>query len=259
MSKLLRLNIILFFCVAFLNAGSFCVYSQNISAEDLLSETFDTEISMDSIQIDTSQITPVQFKDLKEKYNSDEFIYERNIEKSGWWTRFKQWLQDLFQIKNTAQSSDTMDLILTIFYVLIFIAVVYFIAKAIVNKEGSWVFGKASAKNIIPVLDLESDIEEADLKKLIKESEKNNNYRLAIRYYYLWLIKSLTAAEIIEFDVEKTNSDYQNEIASKELREKFTYTSYLYNYIWYGEFDVDHDQFEKAKKAFNQFLKSIKA
>ena len=231
----------------------------SVLRQNLLIEDNKEGIFMDSIQIDTSQITPIQLIDLKEKYNSEDFIYERNIEKSGWWTRFKQWLQDLFQVENNSKSSVTMDLILKIFYVFIFIAVVYFIAKAIINKEGVWIFGKSSAKNIIPVLDLESDIEEADLKKLIKDSEKNNNYRLAIRYYYLWLIKSLTAAEIIEFDVEKTNSDYQNEIVSEELQAKFAYTSYLYNYIWYGEFDVDQDQFTKAKNAFNQFLKSIKA
>ena len=259
MDRVLRFHMILCFLYAILIASSATVYSQNTVAEELLLSIKSDATNIDSIQVDTTSITLVEFSDLKEKYNSEEFIYEKNIEKSGWWNRFKQWLQDFFEIKNTAQSSNTMDWFLNIFYVLIFIAVVYFIAKAIINKEGTWVFGKSSAKNIIPVLDLESNIHETDFKKLIKKSEKDNNYRLAIRYYYLWLIKSLTLAEIIEYDVEKTNSDYHNEISSKEIQAEFSYTSYLYNYIWYGEFDVDQDQFEKAKRAFKQFLSSIKA
>jgi hypothetical protein len=127
------------------------------------------------------------------------------------------------------------------------------------NDEGSWVFGKSSDKNIIPVTDIENNIHITNFKSLIEEAEKNNNYRLAIRYYYLWLLKSLTENEIIEYDVEKTNSDYKNEITSKNIKEEFSYTSYLYNYIWYGEFNVDETQFNKAKHAFINFLKAIKA
>ena len=127
------------------------------------------------------------------------------------------------------------------------------------NDEGKWVFGKSSDKNIIPVTDVENNIHVADFKQLITEAEKDNNYRLAIRYYYLWLLKGLTSAELIEYDVEKTNSDYFNEIASKSIKDEFSYTSYLYNYIWYGEFDVNEQQFNKAKMAFVKFLNLIKA
>ena len=133
----------------------------------------------------------------------------------------------------------------------------FFIVKAIINKEGKWVFGKSSDKSIIPVTDIENNIYEADFKSLIASAEGENNYRLAIRYYYLWLLKNLSQSEIIEYDVEKTNSDYYYEINSDELKKEFSYTSYLYNYIWYGEFDIDQNQFLKAKTAFNKFLDSV--
>lgn len=118
-------------------------------------------------------------------------------------------------------------------------------------------FGKSSDKNIIPVTDVENNIHVVDFKTLIKNAERNNNYRLAVRYYYLWLLKSMTSAEIIEYDVEKTNSDYHNEITTKTIKQEFSYTSYLYNYIWYGEFDVNQEQFSKAKHAFVNLLNSI--
>ena len=60
---------------------------------------------------------------------------------------------------------------------------------------------------------------------LISEAESNNNYRLAIRYYYLWLLKGLSEKEIIDYDPEKTNSDYQYEIKTPEISEQFAYTS----------------------------------
>ncbi|MEY8848425.1 DUF4129 domain-containing protein [Psychroserpens sp. XS_ASV72] len=230
------------------------------SAKTLILATQDAE---DSIFVDTEPREKRSFEDLKDRYNGNEFIYERTSENSGWWTRFKQWLSDLFKslfdLNSDAEASNITDVILKLFYISIFLLVVFFIVKAILNKEGKWVFGKSSDKSIIPVTDIESNIHVADFQSLIASAESENNFRLAIRYYYLWLLKTLTQAEIIEYDVEKTNSDYYYEIASEDTKEKFSYTSYLYNYIWYGEFDIDETQFSKAKTAFTHFLKSVKS
>lgn len=243
--------------LTFLGNSSSVIQAKNHTDLDLV------EITLDTLKIDTSQISPRSFNNLKENYNDANFIYERTIEKSGWWTRFKQWLSDkfqnLFNIKDKGQASKIVDLSIKIGGVILFILVIYFIFKAIINKEGNWVFGKSSKKNIIPVIDIETNIEGTDFKNLISQAEKNSNYRLAIRYYYLWLLKKLTLAEIINYDVEKTNNDYKNEIEIKSIKEEFEYTSYLYNYIWYGEFDVNDEQFSKARHAFVKFLNSIKA
>jgi hypothetical protein len=218
-------------------------------------------VKQDSLQVDTSAISPQYFENLNDIYTGEDYIYERSVESSGWWTRFKQWLsdffRDLFSIKNKGQASDITDIAIKIAGVITLLLVIYFIFKAVMNNEGSWVFGKSSDKNIIPVTDVENNIHATNFKSLIKAAEKEKDYRLAIRYYYLWLLKSLTQSEIIQYDVEKTNSDYHNEISSESIKNEFAYTSYLYNYIWYGEFDVNEEQFTKAKKAFVNFLNSI--
>lgn len=231
------------------------------SNQNTVPET-DSVIFKDSVYQDNSYQEKRSFDNLKDKYNDDAFIYERTTENSGWWTRFKQWLSDLFKdlfdINSDARASDITDLVLKIFYVAIFLLVVFFIVKAIINKEGNWVFGKSSDKSIIPVSDIENNIYKTDFNDLIVKAEREQNFRLAIRYYYLWLLKLLSEAEIIEYDVEKTNSDYHLEIENLETKKEFSYTSYLYNYIWYGEFDIDAPQYDKAKNAFDQFLNLIK-
>tara|TARA_B100000809_G_C15126480_1_gene526454 strand:- start:781 stop:1494 length:714 start_codon:yes stop_codon:yes gene_type:complete len=226
-----------------------------------LDATTALQATQEAVQVDTEPMDKREFENLTDKYDGNAFIYERTVENSGWWTRFKQWLSDLFKnlfdFNSDAKAADFTDIILKIFYVVIFLMVVFFIVKAIINKEGSWIFGKSSDKTIIPVTDIENNIYETDFKSLIAEAEKENNHRRAIRYYYLWLLKTLSEEEIIDYDVEKTNSDYYLEIENKDTKEEFSYTSYLYNYIWYGEFDIDDAQFEKAKKAFTQFLRTL--
>ncbi|WP_047547243.1 hypothetical protein [Psychroserpens sp. Hel_I_66] len=248
MSRFINLHIILFF------------FGITLSNASSLDTTTTVQTMQDSVYVDTEPIEKREYDNLKEKYNDDEFIYERTVDNSGWWTRFKQWLSDfiknLFDINSDAKAANITDIALKIFYVVIFLLVVYFIVRAIINKEGNWIFGKSSDKSIIPVTDIENNIYETDFKTLIAEAENENNYRLAIRFYYLWLLKTLSEKEIIDYDVEKTNSDYFIEIANEDTKKEFSYTSYLYNYIWYGEFDIDQPQFEKAKKAFTQFLRT---
>ena len=250
MSRYLYLHIILLFLGIAYNANA---------------ATFESPRALrvqDSVYIDLDPIDKRQYDDLKDKYDSSEFIYERTAQNSGWWTRFKQWLsdffRDLFNINSDAKAANITDIAIKVFYVIVILLVVFFIVKAILNKEGSWIFGKSSDKSIIPVADIENNIFETNFVTLIKNAENNNNYRLAIRYYYLWLLKTLSEAEVIEYDVEKTNSDYYNEIANDNIKKEFSYTSYLYNYIWYGEFDIDATQFNKAKTAFTHVLNSIK-
>ncbi|OUS02519.1 hypothetical protein A9Q86_03165 [Flavobacteriales bacterium 33_180_T64] len=250
MSRYLHIHIILFF-FGIIHANAL---STNVSIP--------VQTLQDSVYIDTEPIDKRNFESLKDKYDGNEFIYERTVKNSGWWSRFKQWLSDffknLFDINSDAKAADITDIILKIFYVIIFLLVVFFIVKAIINKEGNWVFGKSSDKSIIPVTDIENNIHDADFKSLIKNAESEDNHRLAIRYYYLWLLKTLSEAEIIDYDVEKTNSDYYIEIADENTKKEYSYTSYLYNYIWYGEFDIDTSKYNKAKDAFTQFLNSLK-
>ncbi|MEO6347175.1 MAG: DUF4129 domain-containing protein [Aquaticitalea sp.] len=254
MSKTISIYIIIFFFGTSFKGLALTAHSEEFQMQQTL---------IDSIPVDNSTIERRRFENVKEKYQGDEFVYERSIENSGWWTRFKQWvndlIKDLFNLNNEGQAAKATDIALKIGGIVIFLLFIYFIFKAVMNDEGKWVFGKSSDKNIIPVNDIVNNIHATDFKQLIADAEQDSNYRMAIRFYYLWLLKSLTNAEIIDYDVEKTNSDYYYEIVSKQIKDEFSYTSYLYNYIWYGEFDVNEQQFDKAKTAFTKFLNSIKA
>ena len=82
----------------------------------------------------------------------------------------------------------------------------------------------------------------------------DKNYRLAIRYYYMWLLKSLTDRGEIEWDIEKTNGDYYREIKSESLKQDFQFLSYVYEYSWYGEFEISDSDFSKTETAFLKLI-----
>lgn len=232
------------------------------SSEECFANTLLQDKVLDTVVYDSSQLQPRAFSNLTETYKDKAFNYQTTEASSGWWTRFKQWLstiiKDLLNLQDKGKASKFTNYMLSTGAFIICVLVIYFIFKAVINKEGKWVFGKSSDDSILPITSVEKELKNTDFKTLIASAEKENNYRLAIRYYYLWLLKALNEAEVIAYDPDKTNSDYQYEIKKNELRESFAYTSYLYNYIWYGEFNVDQTQFNKAKTAFSSLLNTVK-
>jgi hypothetical protein len=214
------------------------------------------------IKIDTSEITPLQFSPkFKESYKDSAFQYEIKVAEKGAWDRFKEWLaywfKKLFGLSDGVSSS-AVDVTLKIIATLVVLYVIYLIVKTILNKEGQWIFGKSTTKKIIHHDDIERNLQHVDFEKLITSTLKSGNQRLAIRYYYLWLLKKMSEKNIIDWNPEKTNSDYLYEIKNESLKNDFSYVSYLYNYIWYGEFEVTETRFESIKKTFETTLRSIK-
>ncbi|WP_156168899.1 hypothetical protein [Kordia jejudonensis] len=215
------------------------------------------------IQEDTSNVQPREFEDdFKDAYTSSDYVYE--VEKTdGAFTRLVNWaerqIDELFNLGSRKKAGKYLEVFKLIFYGLIIIAVVYFIVRAIMNGEGRWVFGRRSDKKLITHEDVETNIHVVNFEALIAEATSNNDYRLAVRYQYLNMLKKMSNYEIISYDPEKTNLEYTYEIKDDAIRKQFQYASYLYNYIWYGEFMIDSTEYNKASESFNVLLKTIAA
>lgn len=216
------------------------------------------------VKEDQSYISPKKYDDdFKERYESSEYEYNTENTEDGWLTRFIDWveetIQDWFDFSTRKEASDFVKSAVNIFYVIVIILVVFFIVKTMMNGEGRWVFGKRSDRRIVRYEDIDTDIHVTDFNELIQQATAKNDFRLAIRYQYLNMLKRLSAAELISFDPEKTNLDYTYEIQNEDVRAQFQYTSYVYNYVWYGEFEISQAQYEKAQESFTILLKNVAA
>jgi len=242
----------------------FFFFCSNIGAQDSVAVAKKEKIifTEKDIVVDSATIELKPFaKNFKKKYTEKEFIYEFKTPEKNAWDRFKEWLSDffknLFRFTDNKTATNFVDILLRVIAILIVVVVIYVIVKAIMNKEGQWIFGKNSDKKIINYDEIEKNLHLVDFEKLIQNSLKSDEKRLTIRYYYLWLLKKMSNNQIIEWDVEKTNSDYLYEIKDEAQKEDFAYLSYLYNNIWYGEFELDEATFTKARNAFEKSIKKI--
>lgn len=243
----------LFFCCSISNAQDTLVKTEPPKPASVKYTEADIYIDEDTIDKKTFQ------KNFKKEYTDSDFVYEQKTPEKNWWDHFKEWLagifREIFSFKDPQASLNFVVLLLKVLAALIVIFVIYLIVKALIGKEGHWIFSKEAKQKVVHYSDIEKNIHLLDFEKLIKESIEAGEKRIAIRYYYLWLLKVMAKNHYIEWDIEKTNTDYLYEIKNPAHKEEFTYLSYLYNYIWYGEFEIDETAFIKAE---NQFKKSLK-
>ncbi|WP_422105160.1 DUF4129 domain-containing protein [Winogradskyella sp.] len=222
------------------------IYALNLNAQDAI------------IKRDSSALEVTYFKDnFKDNYAGDDFNYSINdtgginliqrILRS-----FFNWLSDVFGFDISFLDYQTLEYIV---YGLLGVIVFYLLIKFLLQNPVSSVF-KTEDRAIEGFNYVEENIEQVDFDRLIKQALKDNNYRLATRYMYLKSLKALTNKKAIEWHYDKTNTDYLNEIKDSKLKALFKRISYIYDYVWYGEFPIDEESFNKNKNDFNQLIKT---
>jgi hypothetical protein len=146
----------------------------------------------------------------------------------------------------------------TIFPFLLGGFIIFVILKALVDFDVRfWKPNKLIKRTSEKLIYEDEDIHEVNLEALLKKAILSNNFRVAIRYYYLITLKILSAKKLIDYHKDKTNSEYLFEIEDTAMRSKFSYLSYVYTYVWYGEFSVDEQSFKAAQNKYQSFINRI--
>ncbi len=118
------------------------------------------------------------------------------------------------------------------------------------------IYGNKTIKG--PTIELEEeDIAEIDFQKHIKQALKDQNYKLAVRYQYLELLKILSEAGLIKWEPYKTNFEYLLEIKNLDIRSQYQKASLIFDYIWYGNFTIDEDDYRESNKEFETLKKQL--
>lgn len=194
----------------------------------------------------------------KENYNSEAYNY---VESISFLDKVQTWIIDKiiswFSITR-ASAANFWQNINFIFYVLVILGVVYFIIKIILNKEGRWLFKRKKEEVNDLDYDIGEHIREVNFDALIAESVGRKDYRSAIRYSYLLVLKKLDEFEIITYDTQKTAYDYQIELQGSKYAIGFNKATYYYTYIWYGEFIIDEEEYKNTSTVYAQLLKQFK-
>lgn len=112
-------------------------------------------------------------------------------------------------------------------------------------------------KQALPAVELEDTPDENNLERALQQAIKKGDYRMATRYLFLVTLSRLGEKGILQLSTEKTNYQYATELSNKPYANRFAQLSLQYEYVWFGGFTINENQFTTLQQQHQQFLKEI--
>lgn len=204
---------------------------------------------------------PVQFRvpsedKIIEYQNDSRFQYGKTFFLAKLAQKLIYWIGDLLDgvFRSTSDLSGIGKILVYCLATILIIVIVVFIILKLTGIDLKTLLGKKKIDT--PEIEIYTEnVHEMNFDSLISSALKNKDYRLATRFLYLKNLKQLTDNEIIKWNINKTNYSYQYEIKDANLRSKFLETTFIFDYVWYGEFPVDEYQFSTVERSMNDFSK----
>ncbi len=190
----------------------------------------------------------------QKKYKSKEFDYTTVKPHESLWERIKRniqkFLEKILGKTNPNEINQHTNTLFKILGIIAFGAILYFILKLLIDKQGNFIFSKRNKKINIQPESLTENIHEINFSESIHNFEQSKDYRSAIRFQFLRMLKKLSDQNTIIWNPEKTNRDYQHEIKDQHLKNKFKSLNYIFENVWYGEFEIDQQTYFDFKTQF---------
>lgn len=219
------------------------------------------------LKTDTAKIDARTFNvaKLNNYRKQPDFQYDYVETSPSWWTRlwhrFWHWFFHLFDFLNGKDSYSgflsTFLIILKYLAVTLGITAIVYIILKLAGIDAFNIFRRKPASTGLLYDEHIENIHEIDFDAEIEKAITQHNYRIAVRLLYLKCLKQLNDSELIVWQPEKTNSNYINELNNKRQYNTFKTLTRQFEYIWYGEFPINHSIFNNINLMFQQFKNEI--
>lgn len=207
------------------------------------------------VPADTSAVTarPVPVKKIEEFRKDPDFRYDRKDEPLlTLRDHVMAWLRDLLgRFFRDADGEVVWKAAEYIVYGIVAAAVLLVILK-LIGADVRGLFFSPKKKRPAPDEAVEH-IENIDFDRLIAVSLERRDYRTAVRLLYNKALKELSARGLIQWKIDRTNNDYLSELAASPLRREFTELTRIFEYIWYGNFELPADAFTAVRELYEGF------
>lgn len=227
---------------------------RNLSAQEFPIPQDSLSTVQDSLKIPYHEAWSFEAGYEEDYLSKSEYNYEEILREKNWFEQLKERLENAWNSfwgsiwdgvvvsefwKVFSQLAPYV-LILALMALLVWLAMKYS-SRGIEDRRIG--FSTLSADEVL----LRSD----NLKSLAEEALKSQDFRLALRYRYLLVLQALIHRKLIVWKSSKTNYDYQKELRETQFLAPFTEVTRIYNFVWYGHFDLDEKTYGELEGAFN--------
>jgi hypothetical protein len=143
-----------------------------------------------------------------------------------------------------------------VFYSLLVCLAIFVLYRVVVVNN---LFGVNSSKK--PRLPTEEpevvDLSREVIDDRIQEAIDKKDFQVAIRYLFIKTLFALNERNWIQFHPEATNNQYLDQMKTHPQNKDFRFLTQVYEYVWYGKFQITEKQFSLVHSSFKNFQSAI--
>ncbi|HAD96017.1 MAG TPA: hypothetical protein DCG19_01360 [Cryomorphaceae bacterium] len=201
---------------------------------------------------DYREFSPDKVEELRE---SGEYDYgPRHAPRESLWDRILRaagnWIRKLF---GTGPSPYQLEVFI---YIVAFLALLWAILK-LFGIEYHHAFRKPPPRQRLSYDVNEEDIHKINFPEEIARALAEKQWRLVVRLQYLFALKRLADKRLVKVASGKTNHDYLYELQQEAISRPFGRLSVLFEYTWYGQFEVTEKVLDEARDEFQNLEKAL--
>ena len=184
----------------------------------------------------------------------DAFLYDRQPSALEFWNLFQLWFWEQLEQLGWADAYPMIeDFVL---YALLGLGL-WLLIRQLFGVHFQGLFYRAAKRPAARVVDSGDSVQGVDFGRRIQDAAAQQNYRLAIRLYYLKSLERLADLELIDWKMDKTNQDYFRELADSSLQQAFAEITRHFEYAWYGDAPLGEGSFQQAEAVFQLFDRQL--
>jgi hypothetical protein len=110
----------------------------------------------------------------------------------------------------------------------------------------------------INLASIEENIHETDLEGYIARAIQDGQYALAVRLYYLAILKAFSEAKLIHWKRDKTNRQYLKELSATPYAAPFAQATQIFEWAWYSHHKLSEADYQRMEPTFKNMIKQVK-
>ncbi len=204
-------------------------------------------------------VRPADLQTTRDYQNGD--LVVRSFDREKW----QELVKDVDYTEESVEATPTeipsvppwAETLLKIFsYIIVGVAIsalLYFIIRAIPFRA------RSARQSVEPGEETPVEsLAELEIQTLLQNAIRDGNFKLAVRLYFLSLLKHLDEKGMVSWKKDKTNRDYLDELFFRDfLFDDISKLTLLYESVWYGDREVKPQAFDVMRTNFESILEKI--
>lgn len=235
--------------------------NQNASYYEYEEESFSGEYAKNNGERPSEYEYNEEHKNYKKGEGNNYFDYEkkdRNIEKGEYFSKKREVEENESRTKESNNTSSNGEGIgafgSIILYTLLAIFLGFIIYFLFINTTLS---DEGKKVNELEIEKAPVEITKSELELMLEKALQNEDYRLAVRIYFIFVLKDLSEKGWIIWKKEKTNFSYLMEMRGKKQYELFNESVSVFELVWYGDYSISSKDYNTIEPKFKTLLKEL--